>query len=195
MLGVEPLELRFPLEFNEVISCSIELTNRTDACIAFNIENMSPLPYCMQPSKYIVLPRSKCSVDITLNPQNKAPWYMQRADEFIVWSTKVTDDFAPQSITADTFSKESGVVDAVNLDVVFGAEESTEVNDDHATEDVSTNMINKVTDIELVEGVKHEVFLVPTPSLEPGTSNQEIVNPSVGPQAGSDTTTEVSILN
>ncbi|KAM3336721.1 hypothetical protein ACQJBY_030629 [Aegilops geniculata] len=71
MLGVEPLELRFPFELNNQISCSLELTNETNAFIAFNIQTTSPLPYCIQPNKDIVAPQSKYSVNIALTRHHK----------------------------------------------------------------------------------------------------------------------------
>ena len=67
-----------------------------------------------------------CSVDVTLHPQHKAPRDMRRTVEFIVWSTKVNDSLSAEDITINMFSKESGMVDAMNLDVVFDAEESKE---------------------------------------------------------------------
>uniref|UniRef100_M8BTY4 non-specific serine/threonine protein kinase n=1 Tax=Aegilops tauschii TaxID=37682 RepID=M8BTY4_AEGTA len=120
MLGSEPVELHFHFELNKQMSCSLQLTNETDSSIAFNVENMSPLPYCTQPQKDILPPRSKCKVEITLQPQGKALRDMYRANEFIVWSTKVNDDTAIEDITTDMFIKEAdNVVDKVNLDVVF----------------------------------------------------------------------------
>ena len=66
MLGVEPLELQFGYNKEQILSCSVELSNDTDGSIAFMIEKTSPLPYSIEPDKDIVKPRSKCSVDITL---------------------------------------------------------------------------------------------------------------------------------
>lgn len=130
MLGIEPLELQFPFKLKKQMSCSLQLTNKTDSHIAFNIQKMSPLPYCIQTEKGIVPPRSECSVDITLQPQDKTPADMQRAEEFIVWSTKVNDGFAVENITTDMFIKETGsVVDAVNLGVVFDAQLQSELLD------------------------------------------------------------------
>ncbi|KAM0830195.1 hypothetical protein ACQ4PT_066368 [Festuca glaucescens] len=140
MLGVKPLELHFSFDLNKQISCSLKLTNQTDGYIAFNIETMSPLPYCTQPNKDIVPPRSNCSVQITLQAQDKPPRDMKRVDEFIVWSVKVNDGLAAEDITTDMFSKEKGVVDVVKLDVIFSAGESTRVNDGLAAEDRTTNM-------------------------------------------------------
>ncbi|KAM0861975.1 hypothetical protein ACQ4PT_045541 [Festuca glaucescens] len=135
MLGIEPLELHFPFELNKQISCSLKLTNKTDAYIAFNVQTMGNLPYCTEPNKDIVPPRSKCSVNITLEAQDKAPWDMQRENEFIVWSAKVNDGFAAKDITTGMFSEETGVVDAVNLDVVFYAGERCVVDKGQGSSD------------------------------------------------------------
>jgi len=156
MLGVEPLVLHFPFELNKQISCSLKLTNQTDAYIAFSILNMSPLQYYTQPNKDIMPPRSKCSVVITLQAQDKAPRDMCRADEFIVQSTKVNDGLSSDDITTNMLSNESGVVDAVNLDVVFDVEESTKANDVLTAQDISTNMFNK--EICVVDKVNVDVI-------------------------------------
>ncbi|CAM0908697.1 unnamed protein product [Alopecurus aequalis] len=124
MLGIEPLELHFPFELNKEMSCSLQLTNETDSYIAFEVQKMSPLPCCTEPHQGIVLPRSKCSVDITLQPPDKAP---QRASEFIVRSTKVNYGITAEDITTSMFSRDTGnVVDEVNLDVVFDKQLQTE---------------------------------------------------------------------
>uniref|UniRef100_A0A8R7TSE0 MSP domain-containing protein n=1 Tax=Triticum urartu TaxID=4572 RepID=A0A8R7TSE0_TRIUA len=122
MLVVEPLELRFPYDLNKKISCSLELTNETNAYKAFNIEMMSPLPYCTEPGKGVVSPRSKCSVNVTLKPHDTSPRDIQHACKFIMRSTKVDELLCSEDLTKDMFIKEDGnVVDEVNVDVVFDA--------------------------------------------------------------------------
>ncbi|EMS65055.1 Putative coatomer subunit beta'-3 [Triticum urartu] len=117
MLGIEPLELHFPFDLNKQMACTLQLTNETDGCIAFNIQTTSPLPYRVHPTRDIVPPRSKCSIDITLQLHKKAPWH---AGGLIVRSTKVSDGLAARDITTDMFDKEAGnLVDEVSLDVVF----------------------------------------------------------------------------
>ncbi|CAM0876966.1 unnamed protein product [Alopecurus aequalis] len=117
ILGVEPLELHFPFGLNTEISCLLQLTNDTDSSIAFEVQKMSPLPYCIEPYKGIIRPHSKRDVNITLQPQDKEP---QCANEFIVRSTKVNCDLKTEHMTTSMFSKYMGnVVDEVNLDVVF----------------------------------------------------------------------------
>ncbi|XP_047057858.1 G-type lectin S-receptor-like serine/threonine-protein kinase SD1-13 [Lolium rigidum] len=106
MLGIEPVELHFPFELNNHISCLLELTNETNDFIAFTIQTTSPLPYCIQPKKDTVAPRSKYSVNITLQPLEKAPQDWQYIGDFIVRSTKVNDSLMSESITEEIFHKE-----------------------------------------------------------------------------------------
>nr|CAJ19370.1 putative vesicle associated membrane protein [Triticum aestivum] len=103
------------------ISCSLKLTNETNDFIAFNIETTSPLPYCIQPNKGFVAPRSKFGVDITLQPLDKAPQDKYTGD-FIVRSTRVNDNL--EDITEDIFKRQEGkLVDEVNLTITYKAEE------------------------------------------------------------------------
>ncbi|KAM3298181.1 hypothetical protein ACQJBY_039906 [Aegilops geniculata] len=130
MLGIEPLQLHFPCELTKQMSCALELTNETDFYIAFNVENTSPMPYCTQPQKGIMPPGSRCNVEITLQPQGKGLRDMQRANELVVWSTKVNAGLAVEDITTNMFMKEVvNVVDEVNLDVVFYMSKAQEESD------------------------------------------------------------------
>ncbi|KAM0853293.1 hypothetical protein ACQ4PT_051178 [Festuca glaucescens] len=123
MLDIEPLELCFPFELNNQISSSIELTNKTNSFIAFNIQTTSPLPYFIQPKKDIVAPRSKYSVNITLQSLDKAPQDRGCIGNFIVRSTKVNESLISEDITDDTFKGEEGkLVDEVNLTITYKAE-------------------------------------------------------------------------
>lgn len=135
MLGIEPLELHFPFELNKQMSCALQLTNETNSYIAFNIQNTSPLSYCTKPQKDIMPPRSKCTVEMTMQLQGKAPGYMHRANELTVWSTKVNDSLAVEDITTNMFINEVvNTVDEVNLDVVFDAQLQNELLDVHPLE-------------------------------------------------------------
>ncbi|XP_051222372.1 uncharacterized protein [Lolium perenne] len=193
MLGVEPLKLHFPFEINKQISCSLKLTNQTDAYIAFNIQKMSPLPYCMQPNKGIVPPQSKCSVDVTLHPQDMAPRDMQRADEFIVWSTKV-NSLSAEDITINMFNKESGVVDAMNLDVVFHTEESTIVSKELILHSITEDMSNIKIDGTVGDVKKSQEYLLPTALWMSSTGShdhREAEKESSEPHETSEKTSEV----
>ncbi|KAF7098889.1 hypothetical protein CFC21_100581 [Triticum aestivum] len=128
MLGIEPLELHFSFQLNKQMSCTIQLTNETGSYIAFNVEHMNPLSYCAQPQKDIIPPRSKCNVEITMQPQAKAP--RDHTSEFTVWSTKVNDGLAIEDMATIKFIKEAiNVVDDVNLDVAFDISEPQEASE------------------------------------------------------------------
>ncbi|AQK45070.1 Vesicle-associated protein 1-1 [Zea mays] len=62
LLEIEPLELRFPFETKKQISCSMQLTNRTDDYIGFKVKTTSPKKYCVRPNSGIVPPRSTSDV-------------------------------------------------------------------------------------------------------------------------------------
>ncbi|XP_037461205.1 putative cysteine-rich receptor-like protein kinase 30 isoform X2 [Triticum dicoccoides] len=127
MLGIEPLQLHFPFELNKQMSCALQLTNEMDCYIASHVENTSPVSYNTQPQKGIMPPRSKCNVEITLQPQGQA--LRDRANEFVVWSTTVNGGLTVEDITINMFIKEAdNVVDEVNLDVVFDGGEPQEAS-------------------------------------------------------------------
>ncbi|TVU50201.1 hypothetical protein EJB05_01563, partial [Eragrostis curvula] len=120
MLGIEPLEMHLPFQFNRQISCSIELTNDTDGYVAFGISTTSLRPYHIYPVKDIIPPRSRCSVTITL-PARKGPQLRNNCkDEFSVQSTKVEGSLTASDISARMFNEVPGkVVDKVSLTVVL----------------------------------------------------------------------------
>ena len=119
MLGIEPLELRFPLEHNKQTSCSVELTNETNNSIAFNIQTPSK-QYSTRPDKGIVLPGCKRDVKITLYPQESAT-QVTNYDKFVVQSTQVNDGLADEDIADHMFKSKGGkkMVDEVNLMVLY----------------------------------------------------------------------------
>ncbi|RLN29095.1 uncharacterized protein C2845_PM05G17120 [Panicum miliaceum] len=121
MLGVEPLDMHLSFELNKELSCSIELINDTDDRIAFRISMTSLRQYNIQPSKGIVPARSKCSVTIALQPQERPPPHSCCRDECSVQSTRVDGSLTATDITGDMFNElEPGkVVDNVNFFVVL----------------------------------------------------------------------------
>jgi len=120
LLGIEPLELRFPFETKKQISCSMQLANRTDDYIGFKVKTTSPKKYCVRPNSGIVPPRSTSDVIVTMQEQKEAPPDMQCKDKFLVQSVIVAEDTSAKDITGDMFTKKSGnVVDEVKLRVVY----------------------------------------------------------------------------
>ncbi|PKA56041.1 Vesicle-associated protein 1-1 [Apostasia shenzhenica] len=120
LLGIEPLELKFPFELKKQISCSLHLTNKTDEHIAFKVKTTSPKKYCVRPNTGIVLPQSSCDVVVTMQAQREVPSDMQCKDKFLVQSVIANQDTALKDITAEMFSKELGnTVDEVKLRVLY----------------------------------------------------------------------------
>lgn len=120
LLGIEPLELKFPFELKKQISCSLQLSNKTDECVAFKVKTTSPKKYCVRPNSGIVLPRSTCDVIVTMQAQREAPPDMQCKDKFLIQSVIVDQGVTARDITPELFAKESGnVVDEVKLRVLY----------------------------------------------------------------------------
>ncbi|WOL00230.1 hypothetical protein Cni_G08943 [Canna indica] len=120
LLEIDPLELKFPFELKKQISCSIQLTNKSDNHIAFKVKTTSPKKYCVRPNAGIVQPRSTCDVIVTMQAQKEAPPDMQCKDKFLLQSVVVNQGAALKDITQEMFSKDSGnVVEEVKLKVVY----------------------------------------------------------------------------
>ncbi|KAL9326708.1 hypothetical protein ACSQ67_007353 [Phaseolus vulgaris] len=104
LLNIEPLELKFAFELKKQISCSLQLSNKTDAYVAFKVKTTNPKKYCVRPNTGIVLPRSTCDVMVTMQAQREAPTDMQCKDKFLLQS----------------FNKEAGhVVEESKLRVLY----------------------------------------------------------------------------
>uniref|UniRef100_A0A804RKX8 MSP domain-containing protein n=1 Tax=Zea mays TaxID=4577 RepID=A0A804RKX8_MAIZE len=101
LLEIEPLELRFPFETKKQISCSMQLTNRTDDYIGFKVKTTSPKKYCVRPNSGIVPPRSTSDVIVTMQAQKEAPPDMQCKDKFLVQSVVVAEGTLVKDITGD----------------------------------------------------------------------------------------------
>ncbi|KAJ1390120.1 Vesicle-associated membrane-protein-associated protein [Sesbania bispinosa] len=116
LLDIEPLELKFPFELKKQISCSLQLSNKTDSYVAFKVKTTNPKKYCVRPNTGIVMPRSTCDV----MAQKESPPDMQCKDKFLLQSVKVNDGASPKEISAEMFNKEAGhVVEECKLRVVY----------------------------------------------------------------------------
>lgn len=127
LLEFDKHELNFPFEINKQIPCSLELTNVTDNCVAFDMQNTGMLRYCIEPNKGVVPARSKCIVIITLKPREAAPHDTMCKDEFVVQCTAVNEGLTAENIHEDMFDNKSGkLVDEVTLTVVISCVAITE---------------------------------------------------------------------
>ncbi|KAK7406248.1 hypothetical protein VNO78_07871 [Psophocarpus tetragonolobus] len=120
LLNIEPVELKFFFELKKQISCSLQLSNKTDNYVAFKVKTTNPKKYCVRPNTGIVMPQSACDVIVTMQAQKEAPNDMQCKDKFLLQSVKVDDGTNANDITAEMFNKEAGhVVEESKLKVVY----------------------------------------------------------------------------
>ncbi|CAD5191278.1 unnamed protein product [Musa acuminata subsp. malaccensis] len=120
LLDVEPLELKFPFELNKQISCSLQLSNKTEDFLAFKVKTTNPRKYCVRPNVGIILPRSTCDVVVTMQAQREAPSDMQCKDKFLLQSIATSSTTTLNDITQEMFSKEPGkTVDEVKIQVAY----------------------------------------------------------------------------
>ncbi|KDP39863.1 hypothetical protein JCGZ_03394 [Jatropha curcas] len=120
ILSIEPLELKFPFELKKQISCSLQLSNKTDNYVAFKVKTTNPKKYCVRPNAGIVSPRSTCDVIVTMQAQKEAPPDMQCKDKFLLQSVRTVDGATAKDINAEMFNKEAGhVVEECKLKVLY----------------------------------------------------------------------------
>ncbi|XP_075488936.1 vesicle-associated protein 1-2-like isoform X1 [Primulina tabacum] len=120
LLLIDPLELQFPFELKKQISCSMQLTNKSDEYVAFKVKTTNPKKYCVRPNTGVVIPRSSCDVIVTMQAQKEAPPDMQCRDKFLLQSVVVRPGIASKDITPEMFNKDSGNnVDECKLKVTY----------------------------------------------------------------------------
>ncbi|XP_059430895.1 vesicle-associated protein 1-2-like [Corylus avellana] len=120
LLNIEPQELQFPFELRKQISCSLQLSNKTDNYVAFKVKTTNPKKYCVRPNTGIVLPRSTCDVIVTMQAQKEAPLDNQCKDKFLLQSVVASSGANAKDITPEMFNKESGHnVEECKLRVVY----------------------------------------------------------------------------
>lgn len=108
LLSIEPQELQFPFELRKQISCSLQLSNKTDDYVAFKVKTTNPKKYCVRPNTGVVMPRSTCDVIVTMQAQREAPQDMQCKDKFLLQSAIASPGATAKDITSDMFNKEAG---------------------------------------------------------------------------------------
>ncbi|KAL1540094.1 Vesicle-associated protein 1-1 [Salvia divinorum] len=119
-LQIEPLELQFPFELKKQISCSMQVTNKSENHVAFKVKTTNPKKYCVRPNTGVVMPNSSCDVTVTMQAQKEAPPDMQCRDKFLLQSVVVNSLISSKDITPETFNKDFGnQVDEFKLRVAY----------------------------------------------------------------------------
>jgi hypothetical protein len=122
LLETDRQELEFMFVLKKRITCSLNVTNKTDSYVAFNLKTTQPKKYIVQPNKCILFPRAKRTVIITMDRQTTAPPDFVCSDKFLLLSTIVIEGFSTEDIDEDTFSEGTGkVVNELKLMVVYVA--------------------------------------------------------------------------
>lgn len=85
LLGIHPLELRFPFEPNKLIPCPLHLTNSTDHRIAFRLQPGNLERYFAEWLCGVVPPRSTYTLIVTMKELQSPP----DTDEFLIEQSSV----------------------------------------------------------------------------------------------------------
>jgi hypothetical protein len=124
IISVDPsLELRFVFEPRKETSCCLQISNKTDGIIAFNIK-INQNKYSVQPSQGTMPPCSSRYVIVKLHAQEAAPPNMRCHDMLLVQNAGITQDLASRHGEIDyqeLFEKVMAdkVVDVVKLPIVY----------------------------------------------------------------------------
>lgn len=120
LLQIEPVELQFPFELKKQISCSMQLTNKSDNYVAFKVKTTNPKKYCVRPNTGIVMPHTASDVIVTMQAQKEVPPDMQCKDKFLLQSVVASPGATAKEITPEMFNNESGnYVEDYKLKVVY----------------------------------------------------------------------------
>ncbi|KAF3633923.1 Autophagy-related protein 8C [Capsicum annuum] len=119
------------IELKKQISCSLQLSNKTENHVAFktlgdffpfaqaSVNKSYVVPMLVRGSKYLESSRAR-SEYITMQAQKEAPADMQCKDKFLLQSVVASAVTSPKDITQEMFNKEPGrVVEECKLRVVY----------------------------------------------------------------------------
>ncbi|AES87406.1 putative vesicle-associated membrane-protein-associated protein [Medicago truncatula] len=121
-LQIHPQELHFPFELKKQISISFQMSNKSDNYLAFKVKTTIPEKYCVRPNNGVVLPRSTCDIQVTMQAQKKAPPNMHCIDKFLIQSIVAKPGATTEDITSEMFFQDSGYkVEMCKLRVVYDA--------------------------------------------------------------------------
>ncbi|KAF7005751.1 hypothetical protein CFC21_020853 [Triticum aestivum] len=124
IISVHPsLELRFVFEPRKETSCCLQIMNKTNSIIAFNIK-INQNKYSVRPSQGTMPPCSCRYVIVKLQAQEAVPPNMRCHDMLFVQNTGITQDLASRDGEIDyleLFEKAMAdkVVDVVRLPIVY----------------------------------------------------------------------------
>ncbi|KAL4379206.1 hypothetical protein GQ457_02G000210 [Hibiscus cannabinus] len=100
LLSIDPQELQFPFELRKQISCSLNLSNKTDNYVAFKVKTTNPKKYCVRPNTGVVFPRSTCNLwnQLQCKLKRKHLPICSAKDKFLLESVVASPGATPKDI-------------------------------------------------------------------------------------------------
>ncbi|XP_020883462.1 vesicle-associated protein 1-1 [Arabidopsis lyrata subsp. lyrata] len=103
LLKIEPMYLQFPFELKKQMSCSLNLTNKTDNNGAFKVKTKNPKNYCVRSNYGLILPKSTCKVLVTMQAQKEVlNSDMQSNEKFMIQSVIASPAVTAKEVTRET---------------------------------------------------------------------------------------------
>ncbi|XP_051218722.1 vesicle-associated protein 1-3 isoform X2 [Lolium perenne] len=120
LLRVSPSELKIPYEVKRQRSCCMQLMNKTDKYVAFKVKTTNPRKYSVRHSCGILLPRSSCSVTVTMLAPKEMQLDYHCKDKFLVQSAVARDGATMRDFVPELFTRAPGrLIEEFKLRVVY----------------------------------------------------------------------------
>jgi len=101
LLIIDPVDVQFPIELNKKVSCSLNLTNKTENYVAFKAKTTNAKKYYVRPNVGVVLPRSSCEVLVIMQALKEAPADMQCRDKLLFQCKVVEPETTAKDVTSE----------------------------------------------------------------------------------------------
>lgn len=120
LLRVYPSELKIPYEVKRQRSCCMQLINKTDKYVAFKVKTTNPRKYSVRHTCGILLPRSSCSVTVTMQAPKEMQLDYHCKDKFLVQSVVARDGATMRDFLPELFTRTPGrLIEEFKLRVVY----------------------------------------------------------------------------
>ncbi|VAH50661.1 unnamed protein product [Triticum turgidum subsp. durum] len=122
LLRVCPSELKIPCKYEvkRQRSCCMQLINKTDKYVAFKVKTTNPRKYSVRHTCGILLPRSSCSVTVTMQAPRDMQLDHHCKDKFLVQSAVARDGATMRDLVPELFTRAPGrLIEEFKLRVVY----------------------------------------------------------------------------
>uniref|UniRef100_A0A453CP49 MSP domain-containing protein n=1 Tax=Aegilops tauschii subsp. strangulata TaxID=200361 RepID=A0A453CP49_AEGTS len=101
-------------------SCCMQLINKTDKYVAFKVKTTNPRKYSVRHTCGILLPRSSCSVTVTMQAPRDMQLDHHCKDKFLVQSAVARDGATMRDLVPELFTRAPGrLIEEFKLRVVY----------------------------------------------------------------------------